>query len=160
MANRQMDKIDRIAIIIISLALVAGLAIIVYFATVSHPAVIPARVAPSPIPVTHNEKGKLVSEVGLTAYIIPAIDFTVDPSGNLQTVTITNTGAWDLSVTCTVTDEAEGFYVNGLKLDGEMWSLFDATIERDGCQEFDVALAPDGGAGGSGTLILWVAEAR
>ncbi|MBA7529731.1 hypothetical protein ES705_21929 [subsurface metagenome] len=102
----------------------------------------------------------MVSEVELTAYIIPAIDFTVDPSDNLQTVTITNTGAWDLSVTCTVTDEAEGFYVNGLKLDGEMRNLFDANIERGGCQEFDVTLAPDGGAGGSGTLIFWVAEAR
>jgi len=104
-------------------------------------------------------------EVRLEAYIIPAIDFTVEPesidfnTGGPHTVTITNTGAWDLLVTCSVT----GPYVDGLRLDGEMWSLFNATIERDGHQEIDVTLiVPEGytRGGESGTIIFWAVEAR
>lgn len=104
-------------------------------------------------------------EVSLEAYILPAIEFTVDPgsidfdTGGSHTVTITNTGAWDLSVTCSVT----GHYVDGLRLDGEMWSLFNTTIKRDGHQEIDVTLTvPEGytRVGGSGTIIFWAVEAR
>jgi len=59
-------------------------------------------------------------EVNLEAYIIPAIDFAVDTgsidfeAGGPQAVTITNTGAWDLSVTCSATGS-----LDELKLDGE-----------------------------------------
>jgi len=103
-------------------------------------------------------------EVSLEAYILPAIEFTVDPgsrdfdTGGPHAVTITNTGAWDLSVAC----RATGPYADGLRLDGEMWSLFNATIKRDGQQEIDVTLTvPEGypGVGESGTLIFWVVEA-
>jgi len=82
--------------------------------------------------------------VTLEAYIIPALDFTVDPSsidfdtGGPHTVTITNTGAWDLLVTCRV----NGLYEDGPKLDGEPWSSFNATIKRDGHQEIDITLTP------------------
>lgn len=104
-------------------------------------------------------------EVSLEAYILPAIEFTVDPgsidldTGGPHTVTITNTGAWDLSVTCSVT----GLSVDGLRLDGEMWSLFNATIKRDGHREIDATLTvPEGytRVGGSGTIIFWAVEAR
>ena len=104
-------------------------------------------------------------EVGLEAYIIPAIDFTVEPesidfdTGGPHTVTITNTGAWDLSVAC----RATGLYADGLRLDGEMWSSFNATIKRDGHREIDVTLiVPEGytRGGESGTIIFWAVEAR
>ena len=105
-------------------------------------------------------------EVALEAYIIPALEFTVDPSsidfdtGGPRTVTITNTGAWDLSVTGSVT----GLYADGLKLDGEPWSSFNATIKRDGHREIDVALTVSENYAKvgkqSGTIVFWAAEAR
>jgi len=115
------------------------------------------------------------SEVGFTADIIPAISFTVDPSsidfGELgprdtsdsHTITITNTGAWALLITCTVTDDASDLYVDGLKLDDEIWDLFNATIARDNYQETDATLTvPENytwvGEQG-GTIIFWASEA-
>lgn len=107
----------------------------------------------------------LSKEVKLEAYIIPAIDFTVTPSstgfdtGRPHNLTITNTGTWDLLVTCNAT----GLYADGLKLNGEPWSLFNATIKRDGHQEIDVELTiPESytGVGESGTVIFWAVEAR
>jgi len=104
-------------------------------------------------------------EVALEAYIIPAIELTVEPesidfdTGRPHAVTITNTGAWDLSVTGSVT----GPYADGLELDGEPCSLFNATIKRDGHQEIDVMLTvPEGyhGVGESGTIIIWATEAH
>jgi len=104
-------------------------------------------------------------EVALEAYIMPAIDFTVDPGSidfetdEPQAVTMTNTGAWDLSVACRVT----GPYADELKLDGEPWGLFNATIKRDDRQEIDIVLtAPESysGVGASGTIIFWAMEAR
>jgi len=114
-------------------------------------------------------------EAGLVADIIPAISFTVDPSsidfGELgprdtstpHTITITNTGAWTLLITCSVTDEAEDLYVDGLFLDREMWNLFSAIIERDDYQETDATLTvpEDYTRIGeqTGTIIFWAAEA-
>ena len=105
-------------------------------------------------------------EVSLEAYILPAIEFTVDPgnidfdTGGPHAVTLTNTGTWDLLVTCSVT----GPYVDGLRLDGEMWSLFNATIKRDGHREIDVTLTvPENYTKvgkQSGTIVFWAAEAR
>ena len=104
-------------------------------------------------------------EVSLEAYIIPPIDFTVDPgsidfdTGRPHAVTITNTGAWDLSVAC----RATGLYTDGLKLDSQLWGSFKATIKRDGHQEIDVTLTvPENypGGGESGTIIFWAVEAR
>lgn len=114
-------------------------------------------------------------EVGFTADIIAAISFTVDPSsidfGELgprdtsdqHTVTITNTGAWALLITCTVTDDVSDLYVDGLKLDDEMWDLFNATIARDNYQETNATLTvPENYTGvgeQSGTIIFWASEA-
>jgi hypothetical protein len=104
-------------------------------------------------------------EVGLEAHLLPAIEFTVDPdsidfdAGGLHTVTITNTGAWDLSVSCSAT----GPHAEGLKINGEPWGLFNTTIERDGCQEIDVVLTiPENytGVEESEAIIFWAAEAR
>ena len=116
-----------------------------------------------------------VGEVGLTAYIIPAISFTVDPSsidfGELgprdtsdpHTITLTNTGAWTLLITCTVTEDPTDLYVDGLKLDDEIWDLFNATVARDNYQETDATLTvPENytwaGERG-GTIIFWASEA-
>jgi len=114
-------------------------------------------------------------EAGLVADIIPAISFTVGSSsidfGELgprdtstpHTITITNTGAWTLLITCSVTDEAEDLYVDGLFLDREMWNLFSAVIERDDYQETDATLTvpEDYTRIGeqTGTIIFWAAEA-
>jgi len=150
---------NKVAIIVVSLilAVVAGLA----YASMACSAGVPTP-APEPVSVTDNAVSK---EVRLEAYIIPALEFTVDPgsidfdTGGPRTVNITNTGAWDLSVTGRVT----GLYGDGLKLDGEPWSSFNATIKRDGHQEIDVTLPvleSYPGVGESGTIIFWAAEAR
>jgi len=145
-----------IAVVSLILAVVAGLA----YASMACSAGAPTP-APEPVSVTDA----VGEEVTLEAYIIPAIEFTVDPgsidfhTGGPHTVTITNTGAWDLSVACRVT----GLYGDGLKLDGEPWSSFNATIKRDGHQEIDVVLTVSEsypGVGESGTIIFWAAEAR
>lgn len=115
------------------------------------------------------------SEVGLVAEIIPAISFTVSPSsinfGQLgprdtsdpHTITLTNTGVWNLLITCTVTDEAENLYVEGLKLDEKLWSLFGSEIERGDYAECLCTLTvPENytGVGGqSGMIIFWAEEA-
>ena len=115
------------------------------------------------------------SEVGLMAEIIPAISFTVDPGsidfGELgprdssapYAMTITNTGAWDLLMTCTVSGQADDLYAAGLELDGEVWDLFNATVARCSSREADITLTvPENYAGvgeQSGTIILWAAEA-
>jgi len=102
-------------------------------------------------------------ELKLEAYIIPAMDFTVDPdsidfgAGGAHTVTLTNTGAWDLAVTCSAT----GPYEDGLKLNGEPWDLFNAIIKRGGYQEIDVELAiPENytGPDASEAIIFWATD--
>jgi len=151
---------NEVAIVVVSLilAMAAGLA----YAPMACSAGAPTP-APEPVSVTDNAVSK---EVTLEAYIIPAIEFTVDPgsidfdTGGPHAVTITNTGAWDLSVTGSVT----GFYGDGLKLDGEPWSSFNATIKRDGHQEIDVSLTVSENYAKvgkqSGTIVFWAAEAR
>lgn len=115
------------------------------------------------------------SEVGFTADIIPAISFTVDPSsidfgelGPRDTsdpcpITLTNTGAWALLITCNVSDDADGLYVDGLKLDDETWDLFNATIARNSFQETNATLTiPENYTGvgeKGGTIIFWASEA-
>lgn len=112
--------------------------------------------------------------IGLTADVVPAISFTIDPStidfGELgprdtslpQTITITNTGTWGIQLTCEVTDEAANLYVDGIDLDGESWDLFESLIARDAIQETDVTLTvpeyyPEIGEQ-SGTIMFWASE--
>jgi len=137
--------VNKVAIIVFSLILAAAAGLVSYNYTAAAQSV--------------------SEEVSLGADILPAIEFTVEPgsidfeTGGPHTVTITNNGAWNLSVACCVT----GPYAEGLKLNGEPWDLFNATIERDGYREIDVTLAvPESynGVGGSGTIIFWAAEAR
>jgi len=115
------------------------------------------------------------SEVGLAAYIIPAIGFTVSPSSisfgelaprdtsNPHTITVTNTGVWALRITCTVTDDGEDLFNSGLKLDQEVWSLFSSDVEGDDDAEFLCTLTvPEdytGVGSQSGTVIFWAAAA-
>jgi hypothetical protein len=114
-------------------------------------------------------------EVGLTATIIPAIAVTIEPSSidfgelgprdtsNPQVITITNAGAWDVEVTCDVGGEAGSLYLEGLKLNGELWELFSETISRSSYTECSATLTvPESYTGvgeQSGTIIFWAAEA-
>ena len=150
---------EKVAIIITSLALVAGLAIIAYFATVSRPAVIPVRVAPP----------------GMTVYIVPPVAFTAQPSnidfgetkpGNTSApwvVTISNDGARPLLITCSVSDEV-GLYTNNLELDGEKWDSLSAIIERGSYRQINTTLTvPENYRRAdqqAGMLVFWAAEAK
>jgi hypothetical protein len=127
------------------------------------------------VTVTVGTGSGTTGEVGLTATIIPAIAVTVEPSslnfGELgprdtsdpQVITITNVGAWEVEVTCDVNGEAGDLYLEGLKLNGELWELFRETISRGSDTECSVTLTvPESYTGvgeQSGAVIFWAAEA-
>jgi hypothetical protein len=115
-------------------------------------------------------------EVNLTAHIIPAISIVVSPSnidfgdglgpGDTSAgheVDIYNVGAWEIMVTAEVADEADNLYVNGIRLDGILWSLFQAVITRDDSTATQVSLhVPEDYAGAgekTGTLTFWAEAA-
>jgi len=113
--------------------------------------------------------------VSLGAFLIPAVAIEVTPSslyfGELGPrdasdpieVTITNQGAWDVLVTADVTDDAEDLFVEGLNLDGSIWSSYEVTILRNGLNNTDAVLTvPEyytGTGAMEGTLIFWATEA-
>jgi hypothetical protein len=127
------------------------------------------------VAVTVGTGSGAVTEVGLTATIVPAIAITVEPNsldfGELgprdtsdpQVITITNVGAWDVEVTCEVAGEAGDLYFEGLELDGDLWDVFLEIINRGGDAECSATLAvPESYTGvgeQSGTVIFWAAEA-
>ena len=122
-----------------------------------------------------SEKEGVSSSVSLNVEIIPAIGLVVNPGtlefGELspgetsatQTLTLENTGGYNISVTADVTDTAEDLFVNGVLLDSAAWSAYDTSITADGLDTADAALeVPDDYAGVGakvGTLMFW-AEAE
>lgn len=115
------------------------------------------------------------AEVTMITNIIPAISFSVSPENidfgdlgprdisTIQVVTITNEGAWSLLITATVTDTADGLYVDGLEIDSVMWNAFGTTVSRNGTTDCSVTLSvpetyTNTGSQG-GTIIFWAAEA-
>ncbi len=111
-------------------------------------------------------------EVNLIADIIPAISIEVSPdsidfgdglgpgdTSSGHEVNITNVGAWEIMVTAEVADEADNLCVNGIRLDGGLWSLFQAIISRDDSTATQVSLhVPEDYAGvgeKTGTLTFW-----
>ncbi len=114
--------------------------------------------------------------VSLGASIIPAIAINVNPAeidfgGDLgprdispaHSITLSNVGAWNILVTAEVTDTAGGLFVQGLHLDGSLWSSFSQIILRDGNSTASATLhVPEGYSGvgeKSGTVIFWATEA-
>ena len=115
-------------------------------------------------------------DISLIADIIPAISIEVSPGtiyfgdglgpGDTSAeheVTISNIGTWEIMVTAEVTDEADDLYVNGLRLGGSLWSLFQAILSRDGSTATQVSLhVPEDYAGVGeqmGTLTFWAEAA-
>jgi hypothetical protein len=93
---------------------------------------------------TGNAQQNSSRQASLTASIIPAISFSINPAsinfGNdlgpgdssvPVTVTLTNTGAWKLRITAKVTDTAQNLYVDGLKIGGAKWDVFSTTVSRN-----------------------------
>ena len=113
-------------------------------------------------------------DVGVTADIIPAISFSVSPGsidfGSLgprdtsdpQSITVTNSGAWDLLITTTVTDAAQDLYVSGLELDDVTWDAFSMPVPREGADQCMARLTvPETYTRTglqSGTLIFWAQD--
>jgi hypothetical protein len=113
--------------------------------------------------------------VTLGVTIIPAVAIEVTPSslhfGVLgprdvsapQQVTIDNVGAWNVSVTAEVDDDADGLFIDGVKVDGQAWSDFETTVLRNGSAQADVTLEVPGTYSGvgdvEGFLIIWAEEA-
>jgi hypothetical protein len=113
--------------------------------------------------------------ISLTANIIPAISFSVNPSsinfGSLgpgdtsdpKDILISNHGTWDLLISATVTDTAQNLYVLGLKLDDVKWNAFSLLVDRNEAEEcaatLTVPMTYTRTGLQSGTLIFWAEEA-
>ena len=115
------------------------------------------------------------AQVSLSATIVTAISIKVTPDsinfGNLtpgytsdtHTITIENKGGLPVTVTAETTDQAQGLFINGLKLDNNPWRSFSKTINANDNLETQVKLAVSldyAGVGTkTGTLIFWAEEA-
>jgi len=112
--------------------------------------------------------------VSLSATVTPAISIEVTPDsidfGNLApgytsdayTITIENKGGLPVTVTAEVTDQAQGLFINGLKLDNNSWRSFNETINvNDNLwtqAKLAVPLDYAGVGTKAGTLIFWAEE--
>ncbi|MBA7573518.1 hypothetical protein ES708_15316 [subsurface metagenome] len=131
----------------------------------------------NPVTVVVGEGSSQESEgrtVFMTVDILPAISFSVSPDyinfGLLGprdvsppvTITVTNLGAWRLAITTDVSDDAEGLYVDGLKLGSVKWNEFDGTVSRDDSEEYVVTLTvPETytlTGNQNATIIFWASE--
>jgi len=131
----------------------------------------------NPVTVVVGEGSSQQSEgqtVSMTVDILPAISFSVSPDyinfgllgprdvSQPVTVTLTNEGAWRLAITTDVSDDAEGLYVDGLKLNSLKWNEFDGTVSRDDSEEYVVTLTvPETytlTGNQNGTIIFWASE--
>jgi len=111
------------------------------------------------------------SGVSLGATILPAISIDVTPGtvdfGTLapgqasseQTLSISNTGGCNVSVTADATDTAGDLYARGLMLDSGIWSSYSAAVEKSAAVDAGAVLdVPDDYAGvgpKEGTLVFW-----
>jgi hypothetical protein len=125
--------------------------------------------------VGEGTQGSSSQDVNLIADIIPAISFTVTPVsidfGALgprdisapRQIIVTNTGAWDIEITCGILDDADDLYVEGIKLDDEAWEEFSVIVERHGQMAcFAKLTVPEDYkliGEQNGTIIFWAAEA-
>ncbi len=114
-------------------------------------------------------------QVSLSATIVPAISIEVTPDsinfGNLtsgytsdaHTLSIENKGGMPIKVTAQVTDQAQGLFVTGLKLDNSSWDSFDTTVNVNDCEEvwakLVVPLNYAGVGQKAGALLFWAEEA-
>ncbi len=126
------------------------------------------------VSVTVGTGSSSTGQLGLEAEIMPALSLNIDPSsidfGTLgprdfslpQTVTATNTGAWQILVTCTISDEANGLYIDGITLDEVPWDEFSDTIGRGGSRNYECTLTvPEyySGVGEqTGTIVFWAED--
>ncbi len=114
------------------------------------------------------------AQVSLSVTITPAISVEVTPDsidfGDLApgytsdacSITIENKGGMPVTVTVETTDQAQGLFTNGLKLDNNSWRLFGKTINANDNLETQAKLAVPldyAGVGTkTGTLIFWAEE--
>jgi hypothetical protein len=114
------------------------------------------------------------SQVDMTTEIIPAISINISPNnidfGALGprdesmpiAILIENTGAWDVTITAEVEDDAEDLFVEGLKLDNDTWDVYNATVLRESDTNcYAMLTVPETYAlvgQQTGTIIFWAEE--
>jgi len=115
------------------------------------------------------------AQVSLSVTITPAISIEVTPNSidfgdltpgytsNACGITIDNKGGMSVTVTAETTDQAQGLFVNGLKLDNNSWRSFSKTIDANDNLQTQAKLAVSLNYAGvgqkAGTLIFWAEEA-
>jgi hypothetical protein len=125
--------------------------------------------APTPTPKPAN------AGVSLGATIKPAISLVVAPdaldfgelaagqTSSAQTLTLSNTGGYGISISAEVNDTAGSLFVDGLLIDSATWDGYGTSIAAAGSDTADAALeVPDDYAGvgaKEGTLVFWAQKA-
>jgi len=115
------------------------------------------------------------AQISLNANVVPAISIKISPLsidfGNLvpghtsdaHTLSIENKGGMSIKVTAQVTDQAQGLFITGLKLDDSSWGSFDTMVDANDWEEVQAKLVVPLNYAGvgqkAGTLILWAEEA-
>ena len=115
------------------------------------------------------------SSVSLSVDIIPAVGLVVTPgsidfgvlsageTGGEHTITIENTGGFNIDVTADVTDTANNLFVDGLLLDSGVWSAYNTSIAATDSDTavalLEVPVDYIGVGDKEGTLVFWAQKA-
>ena len=114
------------------------------------------------------------AQVSLSANVVPAISIKISPlsidfgnlvpgrTSNAHTLSIENKGGMPIKVTAQVTDQAQGLFVTGLKLDDSSWESFDTIVDVNDWEEMRAKLVVPLNYAGvgqkAGALIFWAEE--
>ena len=115
------------------------------------------------------------SSVSLSVEIIPAVGLVVTPgsidfgvlstgeTSGEHTITIENTGGFNIDVTADVADTANDLFVDGFLLDSGVWSAYNTSIAATGSDTtvalLDVPVDYIGVGDKEGTLVFWAQKA-
>ena len=114
------------------------------------------------------------AQVSLSANVVPAISIKISPlsidfgnlvpghTSNAHTLSIENKGGMPIKVTAQVTDQAQGLFVTGLKLDDSSWESFYTIVDVNDWEEMRAKLVVPLNYAGvgqkAGALIFWAEE--
>ena len=109
--------------------------------------------------------------VSLNATILPLIEFTISANAvdfgavrpghdsEPQTITVSNTGSGDITITAEVTETSDEIYKTGLFINDDLWSVFSRIVGADASEELALVLSVPrnyaGTSSPSGQVVFW-----
>ncbi len=119
-------------------------------------------------PGNSRDAGEAVS---LNATILPLIEFTISANAvdfgavrpgrdsEPQTITVSNTGSGDITITAEVTETSDAVYKTGLFINDDLWSAFSRIVGADASEELALVLSVPrnyaGTSSPSGQVVFW-----